>query len=115
MSAARDATAAVEGDELVIRIRLPTPPAATLDKLLRLDKEACSKAGIELGGLRAKVAAGELAIVKIGRGTFVRWSDLLALAKPVHDPKPPAPPASGAYEVALQLASTKRRRRAGAA
>lgn len=111
-----EATAVVEGDELVIRIRLPASPApAPADELIRLEQTACAEAGFPLSGLQALVRTGDLPIVKVGRASYVRLSDLLALAKPVRPPPPsPVAPVSGAYEVALAMANTKRRRRAGA-
>jgi hypothetical protein len=102
--------AEVDGEEIIIRIRMPktAEPAAASDRLIRLEQKACEEAGFELRGLQAKVRAGELPTVKIGRASYVRLSDLCAMAKPLVAPKPPPP--SDAYATAL---ASSGRRRAG--
>ena len=78
------ARATIDGDEIVIRIRVPaTPATAPSDRLIRLDRASCHAAGLELRGVRALVARGVLPRVRIGRAAYVRMSDLCALATTV--------------------------------
>lgn len=116
------AKAEIDGDELVIRIRMPSAPSApadTGDRLIRLEQKACTDAGFELRGIAAKVRAGVLPTVKLGRATYVRMSDLCALAK-LPERKATAPKLDDGEEsvdesYARLVASPPRRRRRGRA
>jgi hypothetical protein len=83
MSANPGAAVEVNGSEIIIRIQSQTPANGTSERLICLEKEACIAEGFELRGLQAKVRVGELPVVKIGRHSYVRFSDLCALAKPL--------------------------------
>ena len=103
---ANGATVEVNGAEIVIRIHAGAPLAAPTDRLIRLERRACETDGFELRGLQAKVRAGDLPVVKIGRASYVRLSDLCALAKPVPSKVATAPDVAYA-----ELVNAPRRRR----
>lgn len=79
------ASVSIVNGEIVIRLRVPDArgPEAPADRLVPLNRKGCKAEGLELAGLRAKVDAGELPVVDIGRIRYVRLSDILALARPV--------------------------------
>lgn len=117
----REAQATVDGEEIVIRIRIPkataSEPSSGGDRLIRLEQKACTEAGFELLGLRTKVASGELPSVKIGRASYVRMSDLCALVKArteaVAPAEPTTPDEDDAKKSYARLATTPRRGRRG--
>lgn len=117
---AREVVAEVDGEEIVIRIKMParsTPALASSggDRLIRLEKSACDEAGFELKGLKAKVDAGLVPTVKIGRASYVRMSDLCKLAELTAREQVAEEPASDDDDSYARLvASPRRRRRANA-
>lgn len=78
---AQDGTATVEmnGSEILIRIQAPAAPESS-DRLIRLDRKTCQAEGLEVGGLKAKVDAGELPSTTLGRSRYVRMSDVRSLS-----------------------------------
>ena len=76
----KGATVEVRGSEILIRIQAPPASApGGSDRLVGLDAKGAAAEGFELRGLQALVREGRLAVVKIGRRKYVRYSDLLAL------------------------------------
>jgi hypothetical protein len=75
-------TVEVNGNEIVIRLRLDAGAAnTTTDRLIRVEHATLDAEGFELSGIKSHIRSGALPYVKIGRSTFVRMSDLLALPK----------------------------------
>lgn len=112
---ARDVVAAVDGEDIVIRIRMPkTSPGPELagagDRLIKLERAACEAAGFELRALKQRVRSHELPAVKLGHSTYVRMSDLCAL---VSRPAPTAPSPSEVDQDYARLVASPRRRRRG--
>lgn len=98
-----NATVEVNGSEILIRIQAPASEGG--DRLIWLEHATCKREGFEVGGLRAKVEAGELPVVTLGRRRYVRMSDLLRLPKTVS--KKPDAPASD-YDIAVSEVRKKR-------
>lgn len=103
------ASVEVVGNEIVIRIQLPQRSEVqhTADRLVPLNRAGCRAEGLELAGLRAKVDAGELPVLDVGRRRYVRLADVLKLAKPAGRRRTDA---SDEHHLA-QVASDYRRRR----
>ena len=82
MTSLRDAlTQAVSVIADAIEQAKPAPLSAPADRLIRLDAASCAEAGFELRGIKSKIESGELPVVKIGRPSYVRMSDLCAMVK----------------------------------
>lgn len=109
----KQAAATMDGEELVIRIKMPKAPASEPgDRLIRLDPKSCAAEGFELGGIKTKIDAGELPAVHMGRARYVRYSDLLKLPK-LQPKKQYVSKEPGEVDEYEEIVAAKRRKRAG--
>jgi hypothetical protein len=100
---------ALEGGELVIRIRLAAQP---VDELVAVCAEGLAPFGLELRAVQSLIAEGKLRAVQIGRRRFTKRSLLLALVDELEVHAAPERDAKAAD--VLTLAASKAARRASA-